>query len=232
MNIDTTIIIKIIKWYCISSIAQKSGNTEAFTQINEARNMSMAQQAYGENLNAPFLKHYASTHFDHSTTPEALDRAADFLSSRITDGGDKGKAYVDTAYKDFLRSYSSPTSAGGNWGGQATSDAVPGAPTAMNRAREQTDHVNATNYQDGKNVGGWSPEAHNTQTELDKKAIDIADRQAKRAAEYHKGVESGGSVVNMGLNVASELGGKAKKNIEENKKNQAAKTPDYPNYPF
>ena len=216
----------------LSSIAQKSGNTEAFTQINEARNMSMAQQAYGENLNVPFLKHYASTHFDHSTTPEALDRAADFLSSRITDGGDKGKAYVDSAYKDFLHSYSSPTSAEGNWGGQATSDAVPGASAAMGRAREQTNHVNAASYRDKKMLAVGRLRHKMRKPNSTEKATDIADGQAKRAAEYHKGVESDGSVVNMGVNAASELGGKAKKNIEENDKIQATKTPDYPNYPF
>ncbi len=176
--------------------------------------MSMAQQSYGENLNVPFLKHYASTHFDHSTTPEALDRSADFLSSRITDGGVKGKAYVDDAYKDFLHSYSSPTSAGGDWGRQATSGAVPGASVAMERAREQTGHITAANYQDGGNVGGWSPEAQNTKAELNRKAADIANGQATRAAEYHKGVESGGSVVNMGVNAASDLTRKAKKSFE------------------
>jgi len=167
----------------LSSIAQKSGKTEAFTQMNEARNMSMAQQSYGENLNVPFLKHYASTHFDHSTTPEALDRSADFLSSRITDGGSKGKAYVDSAYKDFLHSYSSPTSAGGSWGGQATSDAVPGASAAMDRSREQTGHVDAASYHAGKNVGGWSPDAQGVQKELHEREAVVNAGQAQRSAE-------------------------------------------------
>ena len=91
-----------------------------------------------------------------------------------------------SAYKDFLHSYSSPTSARNNWGGQATSDAVPSASAAMDRAREQTGHINAANYQDGKNVGGWSPETQGVQAELDKKRDTIDSTQKNRAEDNER----------------------------------------------
>ena len=170
-----------------SSIAQKSGNSEAFSQLNEARNMSIAQQSYGENLNVPFLKHFASTHFDGSTTPAALDRSADFLSTRITAGGDKGKAYVDSAYRDFLRSYSSPTSEAvqgniGAWGGNAHGG-VSGASAAMDRTKDATDTISPENFRGGRNVGGWSETAKGIQTKIEEDKNSINYNAGKRKTD-------------------------------------------------
>ena len=149
--------------------------------------MSIAQQSYGENLNVPFLKHFASAHFDGSTTPEALDRSADFLSTRITAGGDKGKAYVDSAYRDFLKSYSNPTSDVVRqniraFGGQGHSGSG-SAQEALSKAREQTGQVNATNYQGGQNVGGWSETAKGIQTKIEEDKNSINYNAGKRKTD-------------------------------------------------
>ena len=149
--------------------------------------MSIAQQSYGENLNVPFLKHFASAHFDGSTTPEALDRSADFLSTRITAGGDKGKAYVDSAYRDFLRSYSSPTSEAvqgniGAWGGNAHGG-VSGASAAMDRTKDATDTISPENFRGGRNVGGWSETAKGIQTKIEEDKNSINYNAGKRKTD-------------------------------------------------
>ena len=119
-----------------SSIAQKSGNTEAYSLLNEARNMSRAQESTGENLTVEFVTDYARHHFDGSTTPEALQRAADFLNNRVTEGGLKGQQYVHKAYADFYArrgGYGNGTPATveqgiKDWGGQATGGLPAGVP--------------------------------------------------------------------------------------------------------
>jgi len=56
----------------------------------------------------------------------------------------------------------------------------------MDRAREQTGHVDAASYHAGKNVGGWSPESQNTEAELNRKAADIDSTQKERVADNER----------------------------------------------
>ena len=186
-----------------SSIAQKSGNTEAFSLLNEARNMSRAQQTTGENLTAAFLTDYASHHFDGSTTPEALQTSADYLSYKITNGGLAGQEFVHRAYADFYGrrgGFGSETAAAvqrgiNEWGGQATGGAPAGVQPALSRARAETNSIIPDAFQGGQNVGPWSENAKGIQSRMDNKALEINTGAHDRARKDHYNVEQGGSVL-------------------------------------
>ena len=186
-----------------SSIAQKSGNSEAYSLLNEARNMSRAQQSTGENLTAAFLTDYAKHHFDGSTTPEALQTSADYLSNKVTEGGPKGQEFVHRAYADFYarRGGSGSDTAAAvqqgirEWGGQATSGAPAGVQPALSRARAETDSIIPDNFQGGQNVGGWSENAKGIQSHMDDKAVEINTGAHDRERKDHYNVEQGGSVL-------------------------------------
>ena len=186
-----------------SSIAQKSGNTEAYSLLNEARKMSRAQESTGENLTAAFVTDYAKHHFDGSTRPEALQRAADFLNNRVTEGGLKGQEFVHKAYADFYArrgGYGNGTPAAveqgvRDWGGQATGGVSAGIQPAMSRARAETGSINPDKFQGGQSVGPWSEKAKGIQSRMDGKAAEMNSKAHEREATNHFNVEQGGSVL-------------------------------------
>ena len=186
----------------VSSIAQKSGNTEAYSLLNEARNMSRAQQSAGENLTAAFLMDYAKHHFDGSTTPAALQTSADYLSNKVTEGGLAGTQFVQRAYADF---YARRGGSGNDttaavqqgikdWGDQATSGAPAGVQPAMSRARSETTTISPDKYQ-GRDLGAWSEKAKGIQSRIEEKAVEINTGAHDRTAKNHYNVEQGGSVL-------------------------------------
>ena len=186
-----------INW--LRSFAEKSGDSEAYSLLNEARDISRAQQSTGENLTAPFLQDFARNHFDGSTTPEALRRSADYLSSMITNNGATGARQVDSFFDDFMRrgGYSNATKESvqqgvRDWGSQATGGPNGGG-DALSRARAETGHVVPDSFQ-GRNLG-HTDQADGVQRNLDEKASEVTKGMRERNLTNHYNVEQGGSVL-------------------------------------
>jgi hypothetical protein len=186
-----------------SSISQKSGNAEAYSLLSQVKEMSRDQESTGENLTAAFVADYARHHFDGSTTPEALQRAADFLNNRVTEGGLKGQQYVHKAYADFYArrgGYGTGTPAAvdqhiRDWGNQATGGMPAGTPPALSRAKAETGSIAPEKFQGGQNVGPISERAKGIQGHMDEKSMDINTKAHDREATNHYNVEQGGSVL-------------------------------------
>jgi hypothetical protein len=187
----------------LRGVAQRVGNTEAFSMLDEARNINRSQQSFGENLTTAMVRDYAINRY-HEETSETIRKSMDNISHFLTHGGAAGVATVNDISQSFLNrmghqgnsaavqstidNYSSHVAGGGGLKSEAHQ--------AVARAEFNTKGVISDNF-DPNHKFPSPPDLPSSSTEIEREA------NARKEANQ-KGVKNGGSIQHPVTNAAEK----------------------------
>lgn len=188
----------------LRGVAQRVGNTEAFSMLDEARNINRSQQSFGENLTTAMVRDYAVNRY-HEETPETIRKSMDNISHFLTHGGAAGVATVNDISQSFLRRM-------GHQGGNSSavqstienfSSHVAGGGGLKNEVHQAT----ARTEFNTKGVTSDSYTPNNkfpSPPDLPSSSAEVEREANARKEANHNGVKSGGSIQHPVTNAAEK----------------------------
>ena len=188
----------------LRGVAQRVGNTEAYSMLDEARNINRSQQSFGENLTTAMVRDYAINRY-HEETPETIRKSMDNISHFLTHGGAAGVATVNDISQSFLRrmghqgdNSSAMQSSINNYSTHVTGEGglKSEAHQATARVEFNTKSVNSENYTPNHKFP--SP------PDLPLSSAEVEREANARKEVNQKGVKNGGSIQHPVTNAAEK----------------------------
>lgn len=189
----------------VSGLAQRTGDTNTSSTLNEIRNIDRDQVSYGVNTMAAVVRNHAQVKFG-GDTPEHHQMAVNDINNMVTNHGASGVKAFEDEVKGFL-------SGQGYWGGHSTGGHGPGSGGHDIRGvvEQRTGGVNI----------GSQPRHDHLEPETGRPMVDVSDvptgqnitdrgdasRRGHLEAINHSNIEGAGDKLKRAEGRVTDMGG-------------------------